>query len=468
VVQALLAQPQERLLEKETGVVHLLDNDRRDDLARMHRLFSRVDSGTIPVATAFRAYVTAKGNTVVDTQQERFKTMTKNEALTDTTFIQSLLDLHDRFKGIVKDCFDSDSIFQKALKEAFEVFINRDIGGRYSFALLMASFCDRILKKKSELLSEEQVEMNLSKMVELFSFLTDKDLFAEIYRNQLAKRLLYETSASEDAEKSMIAKLKLKCGAQFTSKLEGMLTDLSLAAEMSKAFKDHLNDETKIVDKKEAVGGIDFDVVVLTTGFWPTYPVQDVKLSGAMEKSLTCFTEFYNGRTQHRRLQWVHLLGQAQVSAKLNGRRYDLLVNSYQALILLLFADKAADPELNFEFIRNTTGLDEVMTMKLLVTLSVHPKFRILSKSRQGEKTVQNTETFKANENFTCQARRLKIPGPTSEETHNKERIEEDRSIAIEAAIVRIMKARKGLSHSQLVSEVLQQLAFFPAECQSY
>ena len=48
--------------------------------------------------------------------------------------------------------------------------------------------------------------------VELFSFLSDKDLFAEIYRNQLSKRLLYETSASEDAEKSMIAKLKMKWG----------------------------------------------------------------------------------------------------------------------------------------------------------------------------------------------------------------------------------------------------------------
>lgn len=454
VIQAVLAQPQDKLMEKETGVVYLLDNDKRDDLARMHRMFSLVDNGLGPISQAFRQYVTDRGNKIVDERVESTKQLaSKAEALGDPSFIQMLLDLHDRFKGIVQECFSQDSLFQKSLKEAFEVFINRDIG-KYSFAQLMSSFCDRILKKSGERLSDDQVELLLTKMVELFSFLSDKDLFAEVYRNQLSKRLLYETSASEDAEKSMIAKLKMKCGAQFTSKLEGMITDLSLASDLQKDFREHAE---QLADGKAALGGIDFNVTVLTTGFWPSYQVQDANLCPEMQKAIQCFHVFYNGRTQHRRLQWIHSLGQATIAAKLNGRRHDLIVNSYQAIILLLFSK---DESHDISFIQNATGLDMTLTKKLLATLTIS-KYKILTKTGSDAKTIEDDATFTPNEGFQCPHRKIKIPPPATEETHNKERVEEDRSIAIEAAIVRIMKMRKTLSHQQLVTEVLSQLAFF-------
>jgi len=88
---------------------------------------------------------------------------------------------------------------------------------------------------------------------------------------------------------------------------------------------------------------------------------------------------------------------------------------------------------------------DDAMIAKLLATLCINPKCRILNRTSDGEKakTISSTDKFSANMTFSSPRRVLKIPGPTTEETHNKERIEEDRSIAVEAAIVRIMKARK-------------------------
>merc|ERR1719321_1531757 len=392
VIQAVVAQPQKQLLEKETAVYYLLDNDKREDLQRMHKIFGLVEGGLNPIATIFRSYVTERANTVVNDRLEELKQATKQEALNDPSFIQAMLDLHDRFKSIVQESFSQDSLFQKALKEAFETALNRELG-KYSFAALMSSFCDRILKKSGERLSDDQIEVLLQKMVELFSFLTDKDLFAEIYRNQLSKRLLSETSASEDAEKSMIQKLKMKCGAQFTSKLEGMITDLSLAADIQKSFREHMDN---ISDGRNALGGIDFNVTVLTTGFWPSYQVQDANLCPEMQKAIQCFHNFYNGRTQHRRLQWTHSMGQATIAAKLNNRRHDLIVNSYQALILLLFNGSETH---DLAFIQNATGLESGPCKKLLATITMS-KYKILNKSGD-PKAFGDSDTFTPNDAFS-------------------------------------------------------------------
>jgi hypothetical protein len=42
-------------------------------------------------------------------------------------------------------------------------------------------------------------------------------------RKRLARRLLFDKSANDDHERSILTKLKQQCGGQFTSKMEGMV-----------------------------------------------------------------------------------------------------------------------------------------------------------------------------------------------------------------------------------------------------
>lgn len=62
-------------------------------------------------------------------------------------------------------------------------------------------------------------------------------MFEAFYKKDLAKRLLVGKSASVDAEKSMLSKLKQECGAAFTSKLEGMFKDMELSKDVLLHFK---------------------------------------------------------------------------------------------------------------------------------------------------------------------------------------------------------------------------------------
>ena len=64
-----------------------------------------------------------------------------------------------------------------------------------------------------------------------------KDVFEAFYKRDLAKRLLLGKSASADAEKTMIGKLKAECGAQFTNKLEGMFKDVDLSRDVLASFR---------------------------------------------------------------------------------------------------------------------------------------------------------------------------------------------------------------------------------------
>jgi cullin 1 len=446
------------LLEKEgSGCRALLANDRKADLARMYRLFGRVPNtpthGLPPMAALVRAHIEQMGNDIIDRREARLSEGAK-DSNQDPAFVKELLALHDKYLAVVSEQFGGNALFQKALKEAFVEFANRDVG-KHTNAELMSSFCDRILKSGGEKLGDEDVEAFLEKTVQLFSYLTDKDLFAEIYRNQLAKRLLNQRSASDDAERLMIGKLKLRCGSQFTGKMEGMLNDLAIGHDHQADFESYVK-----ADSSRSTGKLDFSVQVLTTGYWPTFASIDAHLPPEIVQCTKVFKDYYDEKNSKRRVTWMWSLGNASVKAFFGKKAYDLQVATLQAIVLLTFNPvDGSSQTLTYAQVAERVNLPDEHLKRVLHSLACG-KYKVLAKTPMSSR-VALTDSFAVNTKFSCPMRKIRVPMASLDESHNPKRVEEDRTVAIEAAVVRIMKARKALSHQSLLAEVLSQLAFF-------
>ena len=457
VEKEVLAAYETQLLEKEhSGCAVLLRDDKTEDLARMFRLFKRIPAGLPPVADIFKTHVEKEGVTLVkqaeDAAGAKKDPGAKDKAAaaqsTEQVFVRSVIQLHDKYLQYVIDCFSNDSLFHRALKEAFEVFCNKGVAGSTS-AELLATFCDKLLQKgSSEKLSDEEVETTLEKVVKLLAYISDKDLFAEFYRKKLSRRLLFDRSANDDHERSILTKLKTQCGAQFTSKMEGMVTDLQIAKDNQKEFEKWLDDDDTRRPKME------FGVTVLTTGFWPTYKFTELALPEECVGCVSTFKEFYEKKLQHRKLTWIYGLGQVSMKGNFSSKPIELNINLFQAAILLLFNEQGS---LKYTEIRDRLGLPDEDMARNLHSLSC-AKYKILLKEPEN-KIINQDDVFTYNEKFTDRMRRIKIPLPQIDDKKKVEAdVDKDRRYAIDAAIVRTMKSRKVLPHQQLVLEVVQQL----------
>jgi cullin-4 len=393
-----------------------------------------------------------------------------------------LLELKRALDIIIRDAFDKDQKFISTLRESFGNFINDRKNtsgwstGSSIVGEMIAKYIDLLLRgglkavprslasdsadkeaaerggKASTGDEDAELDRQLDQGLELFRFIEGKDVFEAFYKKDLARRLLMGRSASQDAERNMLTKLKSECGATFTHNLEQMFKDQELARDEMISYKQSLSNTSKTT--------MDLQVSVLSAAAWPTYPDVDVNLPAEVSRHIQKYDTHYRHKHTGRKLMWKHALAHSIVRAKFNKGTKELIVSGFQAIVLVLFNELPADGFLSFAEISKATGLIDAELIRTLQSLAC-AKFRILTKHPKG-RDVNPTDTFTVNYSFTDPKYRIKINQIQLKETKEEnqqthERVAQDRQYETQAAIVRIMKSRKTMTHASLVAEVIDQ-----------
>lgn len=344
-------------------------------------------------------------------------------------------------------CFRGEAGFLASLDKACRDFMNRNKATGTSTSKspeLLAKHADGMLRKSNKNSEETSLENDLNLIMIIFKYIEDKDVFQKFYSKMLAKRLVNFSSASDDAEASMISKLKDACGFEYTNKLQRMFTDMGLSKELNDAFKD--SEQNRAEATKD---DMDFYGLVLANGFWPLQaPTSEFIIPTELLELYKRFERYYQVKHSGRKLTWLWQLGKNELKTNYLQQKLTFQTSTYQAAILLQFN---SNDQLSLSDIIKATGMNEE-TVKPVLALLV--KTKVLT---------QDEDVYDLNEDFKSKKIKVNLNMPMKSEQKAEssdvmKTVDEDRRMLLQATIVRIMKARKKLKHHQLISEVISQV----------
>jgi len=448
---ALAKQCEDALIEAHKERLHaefqpLLEAEKTEDLRRMYDLSTRIND-LVPLRELLEKHVVEQGNAAISRIENPENPDVK-------AFVDCLLTVHQKYTDMVQRAFAQDATFVAAMDRACKKFVNTNAVTKAAKSTtkspeLLAKYCHALLKKGSKIAEGNDVESLLDGIMTVFQYLEDSDVYQKHYSKLLAQRLVNGTSESDDYESSMISKLKQKCGSEWTQKPQIMFKDIGLSRDLLKKFKEGQLSKPCLKD---------FGVQVLQTNSWPFSQKAEnsqVTLPRELKLCIDKFEIFYQGQHQAKKLNWLFNLGGGELKThytidpkKKTPLSYTLQCYTFQMAVLMQYNDAISYTEQ--ELLANTQISESAMA----------PVLEILLKSKLLKKTGEN---YVLNADFKNKKLRVNLKVPTKRQTDGEreevmDTVNKDRTMVVQAVIVRIMKMRKIMKHNQLLTEAIKQL----------
>ena len=425
-------------------------------LQNMYQLFKSAipDKSAIEsLSHSFWKYMTERGSHELKTLFQNSKN--QNDTALANNFVEWILKVQYEYASVIKDYFDNDKVFTFSLDLALSDIVTQkeESSTKTRSSKLLAIYCDFLLREKK--VSETEIDKELTMAASVVKYIQERDVFQEFYRKNLAKRLFQNQSISMVSEKYMIEQLRVVCGFGSVDKfnrMDRMVTDIESSSGLNQSFSDYLTESNHNNDLAS------FHINVLSAGFWPLgrTPTVTARVPEDIQRFVDLFREFYDTKFVGRRLSWLHHKCSGDIILRGFEKSYMVNMSTYQYAVLNLF--NRATALTAGEIIRATDLTQE--NLKNLVESMIGSYDRILTVSPPVSDQFTEASVIRVNENFSNSSMEFKLPSVLPQEIQQaRSSINEDRSMFLQAAIIRIMKSRKTMKHNDLVQEVIRQSA---------
>ncbi len=236
--------PHEQILESANGFKSLLQNYDILALKLCYEIYCNDKQSLNIIGQIFKVFLTEQFRQLIMNNQHVVDSEDPREIGQNTNFINEFILFFNNYNKILVECFQTNHQFNIIFKEVLESAL---VNNKFNTSYVLPFFLDKHMKRSNNHSSNDSLNI-INQVLTIFTSVPEKDVFIEIHRNLLSKRLLSEDFNSLENEKMFIGKLKLMCGVTFTSHVEGMLSDFSNSRDLNDNYRNWARENANILD----------------------------------------------------------------------------------------------------------------------------------------------------------------------------------------------------------------------------